>query len=135
MNELAKADRESRTRKMMTQQRNKVVELENYYKEVELGQRMERKSRQEEQLNYEIWRTQNTKQIILENRKMREEKFQKRRELDVEVAAMKETEALQTMKEAFESDIQTNLQRAKETELARQKAKRERHKQVCEGIV
>ena len=55
---------------------------------------MERKSRQEEQLNYEIWRTQNTKNIILENRKMREEKFQKRREMDVEVAAMKETEAL-----------------------------------------
>ena len=105
MNELAKADRESRTRKMMTQQRNKVAELENYYKEIELGQRMERKSRQEEQLNYEIWRTQNTKNIILENRKMREEKFQKRREMDVEVAAMKETEALQTMKEAFESDI------------------------------
>lgn len=135
MNELAKADRESRTRKMMTQQRNKVAELENYYKEIELGQRMERKSRQEEQLNYEIWRTQNTKNIILENRKMREEKFQKRREMDVEVAAMKETEALQTMKEAFESDIQTNLQRAKETELARQKAKRERHKEVCESIV
>ena len=45
MNELAKADRESRTRKMMTQQRNKVAELENYYKEIELGQRMERKSR------------------------------------------------------------------------------------------
>ena len=66
---------------------------------------------------------------------MREEKFQKRREMDVEVAAMKETEALQTMKEAFESDIQTNLQRAKETELARQKAKRERHKEVCESIV
>ena len=39
------------------------------------------------------------------------------------------------MKEAFESDIQTNLQRAKETELARQKAKRERHKEVCESIV
>ncbi len=45
MNEIAKADRESRTRKMMTQQRNKVVELENYYREMELTQRMERKSR------------------------------------------------------------------------------------------
>ena len=36
---------------------------------------------------------------------MREEKFQKRREMDIEVAAMKETEALQTLKEGFESDI------------------------------
>ncbi len=66
---------------------------------------------------------------------MREEKFQKRREMDIEVAAMKEQETLSAMKEAFESDIKTSLERSKETELARQKAKRERHKGVCEGIV
>ncbi len=48
---------------------------------------------------------------------------------------MKEQETLSAMKEAFESDIKTSLERSKETELARQKAKRERHKGVCEGIV
>ena len=135
MNEIAKADRDSRTRKLMTQQRGKVVALENYEKEVALAERMERKSRQEEQLNYEIWRTQNTKTIIVENRKMREEKFQKRRELDTEVAVMKEAEALKALRDAFHADTQTALEREKETELARQKAKRERHKAVCEDMV
>ena len=48
MNELAKADRDSRTRKMMSSQKERVVELENYNKEGELLRRMLRKSKQEE---------------------------------------------------------------------------------------
>jgi len=43
---------------------------------------MKRQSNQEKELDYESWRTTQCKNIITENRKLRENQYEKRRELD-----------------------------------------------------
>ena len=44
---------------------------------------MQKKSKQEEELFYEEWRTHQCKNIINENRKLREVRYEKRREIDL----------------------------------------------------
>ena len=51
---------------------------------------MKIQSKQEKELDYEAWRTTQCKTIIQENRKLREKQYEKRRQLDVEAAEIKE---------------------------------------------
>jgi len=43
---------------------------------------MKRQSKQEEELSYEVWRTQQCKNVIGENRKLRDARYERRKELD-----------------------------------------------------
>lgn len=54
-------------------------------------------SKQEEELEYEKWRTSQCKAVIVENRKLREAKYDKRHELDTETAIFKERQAVDSM--------------------------------------
>lgn len=58
---------------------------------------MKRLAKQEEELEYEGWRTQQCKFVIEENRKLREARYTKRQELDVSNAIFKEKHMLETM--------------------------------------
>ena len=58
---------------------------------------MKRQSNQEKELDYETWRTNQCKEVIIKNRDLREEQYVKRNELDVELACHKEKEMLKTM--------------------------------------
>jgi len=60
---------------------------------------MKHQSNQERELEYEEWRTKQCKNVITENRKLRENQYEKRRILDVENAEFKEKQMLETMKE------------------------------------
>ena len=43
---------------------------------------MKRQAKQENELSYEQWRTFQCKNVIIDNRKLREAQYDKRRELD-----------------------------------------------------
>ena len=58
---------------------------------------MKRQANQEKELDYEIWRTNQCKEVIVKNRSLREEQYQKRKELDKQMAIEKEKEMLKTM--------------------------------------
>ena len=60
---------------------------------------MKHQSNQERELEYEEWRTKQCKNVIIENRKLRENQYEKRRIIDVENAEFKEKQMLETMKE------------------------------------
>jgi hypothetical protein len=50
----------------------------------------QRKSNQEKELDYEVWRTNQCKNLITENRKLREKQYERRRQLDVQNGIIKE---------------------------------------------
>jgi hypothetical protein len=50
----------------------------------------QRKSNQEKELDYEVWRTNQCKNLIVENRKLREKQYDRRRQLDVQNGMIKE---------------------------------------------
>lgn len=58
---------------------------------------MKRQSRQEKELDYEAWRTTQCKNIIIENRKLRETQYEKRREYDIELGIEKERRLISEM--------------------------------------
>ena len=95
-------EREQRRRKMLMDQGKMQRELEAKRREEDLVEKMNRLSRQEQELEYESWRTKQCKEVIVENRKLREARYHKREDLDTEVAIIREDEALTTLKGQLE---------------------------------
>ena len=62
-------------------------------------ERMKRQSKQEEELQYEAWRTNQCRSVIVEGRKLREAKYDKRNDLDEQNAVFKEKQMLDSMQE------------------------------------
>ena len=67
-------------------------------------ERMKRQAKQEEELAYEQWRTNQCKNVIVENRKLREARYEKRQELDDQTANWREEEMLKSMKEQMDRE-------------------------------
>lgn len=80
--EAARKARERRRRKMIHDQSQTLGELESERREFQLVDRMKRQSKQEEELSYEVWRTQECKNVVIENRKLRDARYERRKELD-----------------------------------------------------
>lgn len=62
-------------------------------------ERLAKQSKQELELAYEEHRTKQCKQIITENRRLREVRYEKRRELDQQTENWREEEMLYFMKD------------------------------------
>ena len=71
------------------------LELNN--REALVVELMKRQSNQEKELDYETWRTNQCKEVIIKNRQLREEQYEKRKQLDTQLAIEKEKEMLKTM--------------------------------------
>lgn len=95
----ARKDRERRRMRMISDQMTHLQEIERLRRQNEVLERMKRQSKQEEELQYEAWRTNQCKSIIIENRKLREAKYDKRHELDVQNAVFKEKQMLDSMQD------------------------------------
>ena len=90
LDDKARKDRERRRMRMITDQMTHLHEMEKNRREAEVLQRMKRQAKQEEELAYEAWRTNQCRSIIVENRKLREAKYDKRQDLDTQNAVFKE---------------------------------------------
>ena len=79
LNDTIRKERERRRRKMIVDQGKKQLELENERRKGQIVERLHRQSKQEQELEYEAWRTQQCKNIVFENRKLREARYHARR--------------------------------------------------------
>jgi len=77
-----KRERDRRRRKIIVEQSKAQTEIENRRREEQLIKKLDKKSNQEKQLAYEFWRVDQNKKIIIENRKLREEMYEERKEMD-----------------------------------------------------
>ena len=93
----SRKQREKRRRRLIGQQEKLMSELELKNREALVLDLMKRQANQEKELDYEIWRTNQCKEVIVKNRSLREEQYQKRKELDKQMAIEKEKEMLKTM--------------------------------------
>jgi 23S rRNA C2498 (ribose-2'-O)-methylase RlmM len=64
--------------------------LDQQQREARVLEITQRKSNQEKELDYEVWRTNQCKNLITENRKLREKQYERRRQLDVQNGIIKE---------------------------------------------
>jgi len=66
---------------------------------------MRRQSKQEKELDYEAWRSTQCKNIIVENRKLRENQYETRRRYDEELSIEKEQRLIAEMQDASNREI------------------------------
>lgn len=84
---------------MIVDQGKTHIEIEQKRKEQQIVERMKRQAKQEEELQYESWRTNQCKNVIIENRKLREARYDKRRELDQQTSIWREEEMIKSIKD------------------------------------
>jgi hypothetical protein len=86
ISEANRKDRERRRRKMIVDQMKTYNEMEDKRREDQVLERMKWMAKQEEELVYEKWRTEQCKNVIIDNRKLREARYDKRKEIDTQTA-------------------------------------------------
>lgn len=92
--EKTRKERERRRRKMIVDQAKTHLEMDQHRRENQIIDRMKKQSKQEEELSYEQWRTQQCKNVIIENRNLREDRYKKRKDLDQQNAQWREEELI-----------------------------------------
>lgn len=89
---LVRREREARRRRMVVEQEAAQLEMDRKTQLEGLMQTLERQSREEQRVAEELWRVRQEKEIMYENRKLREEQYAARREADWEEAIRREVE-------------------------------------------
>ena len=130
-----KKERERRRRKMLVDKARMQAELESERREFDIIEKMRREARQEQELAYEVWRTSTCSTVITENRKLREARYQKRRELDQEVANVREEEALKFFIQEMERDKHFERVRAKHMDTFGLQGKRKDRTEICDQMM
>ena len=92
-------------------------------------------SNQEKELDYEVWRTKQCKEVIGKNRQLRESQYERRRELDKELAEQKEREMLKSMQAATQSLVQERIARSHEMQAYKSAAKTKSHSELCSMLL
>lgn len=107
LDDKARKDKERRRMRMITDQLTLLTDIESSRRETEVLARMKNQAKQEEELAYESWRTNQCRNVIVENRKLREAKYDKRQELDTQNSVFKEKQMLESMQEQMKREIET----------------------------
>lgn len=100
--------------------------MEQKKRQDQVLQRLKWQAKQEEELVYEKWRTEQCKQVIVDNRKLREARYDKRKEIDTQTAQWREEERLREMREETTRDMNTFHERDVEMRICEKQAHRER---------
>lgn len=124
--EANRKDRERRRRKMIVDQMKTYNDMESKRREDQVLDRMKWMAKQEEELVYEKWRTEQCKNVIIDNRKLREARYDKRREIDTQTAQWRVEEMLRAMREQVARDVETLKERDTEMRIVSKQAHRER---------
>lgn len=132
MTDATRKERESRRGKLIKFLNNDILkDMENQTREEQYVERLKRLSKQEEELNYEIWRTHQCKNVIIENRKLREARYYKRKELDTNNAYAREEEMLHTLDEQRNIDEESHIERDADLHVNHKRQKRQIKTEKC----
>jgi hypothetical protein len=130
-----KRERDRRRRKIIVEQSKAQLEIENKRREFQYISKLDKKSNQEKQLYYEDYRIIQPKNIIGENRKLRSEMYDERKEMDKNFLEKNEEEMLNLHKDIYERDLEREEFRKKELEIANKQKKRSNNTENCRKIV
>ena len=135
LTEATRKQREKRRRRLIGQQEELMKELELKQRESMVVELIKHQSNQEKELDYEVWRTNQCKEVIAKNRQLRESQYERRRDLDKELAEVKEQEMLKTMQEATKRIVEERIVRSSEMSAYQSAAKTQNHSELCAGLL
>ncbi|EGR31169.1 hypothetical protein IMG5_116400 [Ichthyophthirius multifiliis] len=150
LNEFLRKERDKRRRKMIVDQSKLQRDIQVKKREELVLKKLEQQSRQviillqilfkikqkkEKEIEYEVWRAQQCKQIIIENRRIRQDKYKQKNEVMVINAKYKEEEMLKQLKEENNKDIKSKLVRQNEIEIQQKQMQRKQNYFKCQDIV
>lgn len=132
MSEATRKERERRRGKLTKSLNNDILrDMENQTREEQYVERLKRQSKQEEELAYEIWRTQQCKNVMIENRKLREARYYRRKELDTNNAYAREEEMLRTLDEQRNIDEESQIEREADLRINKKQFNRQQKTETC----
>lgn len=133
--EYFRKERDKRRRKMIVDQSKGQKEIEIKRKEGGLLEKMIQESRQEEEIRYEFWRTRKAKDLIVNNRALRENMYQNRANyIDVR-EEQRETTILDHMIKDFNFQVDLYLTREKTLRINKDIEKRDSNYSKCRKLV
>ena len=100
-----------------------------------INDKIKNQSRQEQELAYELWRTYTSKEILKENRKMREEKLKYRKERITDNNLQRESDMLRVLRNEFANDLNTMMKKQREAEINLKLSTRTKNYKLCSGII
>lgn len=135
VSDFMRKERDKRRRKMIVDQAKAQREIEVKKREELLIEKLNQESRQEKELSYEIWRAGQCKEIIKENRILREEKYKQKREQCVLSSKYKEEEMLAILQQEFLVDLEAKKLRLSELQVQHKKEIRKKHYDLMRDVV
>ena len=130
-----KTERNRRRRKIIVEQSKAQLEIENKRREEQYIGKLAKQSNQEKQLTYETYRVNQCKNIIRENRNLREEMYKKREEGNKEFQKMNEENYLKFHIENFHRDQEKEENRKKDLEISQKQKQRSHNSDICKEMI
>ena len=130
-----KTERNRRRRKIIVEQSKAQLEIENKRREEQYIGKLAKQSNQEKQLTYETYRVNQCKNIIKENRNLREEMYKKRDEGNKEFQKMNEENYLKFNIENFHRDQEKEENRKKDLEISQKQKFRSHNSDICKEMI
>jgi hypothetical protein len=132
---VAKTERDRRRRKIIVEQSKAQLEIENRTREEQLKSKLFKQSNQEKQLTYELYRADQIKYIVRDNRELRKIQYDEQN-LQVQKFYKENEEHFLTQHiECFESDKAKEDQRLKELHISMRQKQRSVNSQACKDMV
>lgn len=131
----AKKERNRRRRKIIVEQSKAQLEIENRRREDQYIRKLYKQSNQEKQLTYETYRVIQIKNIIIEDRRLRDEMYIERKEMDIRFLEKNEEELLKMQREYFEMEMEKEEYRRKEIQIALRQKNRSNNTNKCKKMV
>jgi len=130
-----KTERNRRRRKIIVEQGKAQLEIENKRREEQYIGKLAKQSNQEKQLTYETYRVNQCKNIIRENRNLREEMYKKREEGNKEFQKLNEENYLKFHIENFHRDQEKEDNRKKDLEINQKQKQRNLNSDICKSMI
>ncbi|CAD8115667.1 unnamed protein product [Paramecium sonneborni] len=133
MNEFLRKERDKRRRKMIVDQEKQTDELQR--REYSVVEKLKQQSKQEKEIMYEIWRAFQCRQVICENRILRDENYKNKQELNVINQKFKEEEMLRALQQEFSEEVELQQKRQLEINVEYKLHTRQQNYQKCRKLV
>jgi hypothetical protein len=130
-----KKERDKRRRKMIVDQSKGQREIEINRKEKDLLLKMIQESKQEEEIRYELWRTRKAKELIVQDRHLRDGLYNGRRDVVRQREEDREQNMLNHMIKDFNFQVDIYLKREKTLRINKDIDKRDLNYARCRKIV
>ncbi|XP_028312903.1 sperm flagellar protein 2 isoform X3 [Gouania willdenowi] len=134
-NAVASDQRDKRLNSFLMEQLKARDAQEEARREEQLIARLTRQTRQEQRLAAQLLQLRKQKDVIRENRLLREQQYQQRRERDFQEALDREAALAQQARLEREDDIRMQLELCKRMAAERAQSRRTKHSNICADIL